>query len=159
MTLISGERTLDTEAVMGSWFDSSIHWKLCIWSLCVCLPFQLRWPWSGGLWEQVEYECSVEVFEAGGEGHHMWVKPAFWCSRPFNCALLTDRHAEMMICKHLLPPFFFLQLLLSTPVLMRQVEDLIIKAILSAECQIADACKIFVPHKTNCFGNHVFFCL
>ncbi|XP_075874335.1 tubulin polyglutamylase TTLL5 isoform X2 [Nelusetta ayraudi] len=38
-----------------------------------------------------------------------------------------------------------------TTLLMRQVEDLIIKAILSAECQIADACKTFVPHKTNCF--------
>lgn len=36
---------------------------------------------------------------------------------------------------------------------MRQVEDLIIKAVLSAELQIATACKMFVPHKTNCFGN------
>uniref|UniRef100_A0A665WES0 Tubulin--tyrosine ligase-like protein 5 n=1 Tax=Echeneis naucrates TaxID=173247 RepID=A0A665WES0_ECHNA len=38
-----------------------------------------------------------------------------------------------------------------TTLLMRQVEDLIIKAILSAELQIATACKMFVPHKTNCF--------
>ncbi|XP_073339279.1 tubulin polyglutamylase TTLL5 [Pagrus major] len=38
-----------------------------------------------------------------------------------------------------------------TTLLMRQVEDLIIKALLSAELQIANACKIFVPHKTNCF--------
>lgn len=45
------------------------------------------------------------------------------------------------------------------PVLMRQVEDLIIKAILSAELQIATACKMFVPHKANCFGNTFVFCL
>nr|XP_046268236.1 tubulin polyglutamylase TTLL5 isoform X3 [Scatophagus argus]XP_046268237.1 tubulin polyglutamylase TTLL5 isoform X3 [Scatophagus argus] len=38
-----------------------------------------------------------------------------------------------------------------TTLLMRQVEDLIIKAVLSAEQQIATACKMFVPHKTNCF--------
>lgn len=92
------------EAGLTHPFIGSCAFEVCV---CVCLPIQLRWPWSGGLWEQVEYECSVEVFEAGGEGHHMWVKPAFWCSRPFNRALLTNRHAEMMICKHLLP-FFFL---------------------------------------------------
>lgn len=45
-------------------------------------------------------------------------------------------------------------MIVSMTVLMRQVEDLIIKAILSAELQIAAACKMFVPHKTNCFGNH-----
>lgn len=44
--------------------------------------------------------------------------------------------------------------IVSVPVLMRQVEDLIIKAILGAEQQIATACKTFVPHKTNCFGNY-----
>ncbi|KAI3367215.1 hypothetical protein L3Q82_008269 [Scortum barcoo] len=38
-----------------------------------------------------------------------------------------------------------------TTLLMRQVEDLIIKAVLSAELQISTACKMFVPHKTNCF--------
>ncbi|XP_029316248.1 tubulin polyglutamylase TTLL5 isoform X2 [Cottoperca gobio] len=38
-----------------------------------------------------------------------------------------------------------------TTLLMRQVEDLIIKAILSAELQITTACKMYVPHKTNCF--------
>ncbi|XP_076604283.1 tubulin polyglutamylase TTLL5 isoform X1 [Chaetodon auriga] len=38
-----------------------------------------------------------------------------------------------------------------TTLLMRQVEDLIIKAVLSAELQIGTACKMFVPHKTNCF--------
>ncbi|CAG10623.1 unnamed protein product [Tetraodon nigroviridis] len=38
-----------------------------------------------------------------------------------------------------------------TTLLMRQVEDLIIKAIMGAEQQIATACKTFVPHKTNCF--------
>uniref|UniRef100_A0A8C6WLU0 Tubulin--tyrosine ligase-like protein 5 n=1 Tax=Neogobius melanostomus TaxID=47308 RepID=A0A8C6WLU0_9GOBI len=38
-----------------------------------------------------------------------------------------------------------------TTLLMRQVEDLIIKALLSAESHISAACKMFVPHKTNCF--------
>uniref|UniRef100_A0A1A8QEA2 Tubulin--tyrosine ligase-like protein 5 n=1 Tax=Nothobranchius rachovii TaxID=451742 RepID=A0A1A8QEA2_9TELE len=38
-----------------------------------------------------------------------------------------------------------------TTLLMKQVEDLVIKAVLSAELQIAAACKMFVPHKTNCF--------
>ncbi|XP_055012906.1 tubulin polyglutamylase TTLL5 isoform X1 [Boleophthalmus pectinirostris] len=38
-----------------------------------------------------------------------------------------------------------------TTLLMQQVEDLIIKALLSAEPQISAACKMFVPHKTNCF--------
>ncbi|KAM3594469.1 uncharacterized protein V6R79_008429 [Siganus canaliculatus] len=38
-----------------------------------------------------------------------------------------------------------------TTLLMGQVEDLIVKALLSAELQIATACKMFVPHKTNCF--------
>ncbi|XP_077395098.1 tubulin polyglutamylase TTLL5 isoform X2 [Festucalex cinctus] len=35
--------------------------------------------------------------------------------------------------------------------LMRQVEDVIIKAVLSAQMQISTACKTFVPHETNCF--------
>ncbi|XP_054651709.1 tubulin polyglutamylase TTLL5 isoform X2 [Dunckerocampus dactyliophorus] len=38
-----------------------------------------------------------------------------------------------------------------TTLLMRQVEDLIIKAVLSAEMHITSACKAFVPHLTNCF--------
>ncbi|XP_035023314.1 tubulin polyglutamylase TTLL5 isoform X1 [Hippoglossus stenolepis] len=38
-----------------------------------------------------------------------------------------------------------------TTLLMRQVEDLIIKAVVSAELHIANACKMFVPHKSNCF--------
>lgn len=59
---------------MGSLSDSSIDYNSAIWN--AFLPFQLRWPWNRGLWEQVEYECSAEVFEARGEGHHMWVKPS-----------------------------------------------------------------------------------
>ena len=43
-------------------------------------------------------------------------------------------------------------LLLHIPVLMKQVEDLIVKAVLSAELQIASACKMFCPYRTNCFG-------
>uniref|UniRef100_A0A4W5KL88 Tubulin--tyrosine ligase-like protein 5 n=1 Tax=Hucho hucho TaxID=62062 RepID=A0A4W5KL88_9TELE len=38
-----------------------------------------------------------------------------------------------------------------TTLLMSQVEDLVIKAVLSAELQIATACKMFVPHRNNCF--------
>ncbi|XP_072555361.1 tubulin polyglutamylase TTLL5 isoform X4 [Paramormyrops kingsleyae] len=38
-----------------------------------------------------------------------------------------------------------------TTSLMAHVEDLVIKAVLSAELQIATACKAFVPHRTNCF--------
>ncbi|XP_058254857.1 tubulin polyglutamylase TTLL5 [Hemibagrus wyckioides] len=38
-----------------------------------------------------------------------------------------------------------------TTLLMGQIEDLIIKAVLSAELQIATACKMFVPHRNNCF--------
>ncbi|MFT7817391.1 tubulin polyglutamylase TTLL5 [Arapaima gigas] len=38
-----------------------------------------------------------------------------------------------------------------TQLLMGQVEDLVIKAVLSAEQQITTACKMFVPHRNNCF--------
>ncbi|KAM6961234.1 tubulin polyglutamylase TTLL5 [Aplochiton taeniatus] len=38
-----------------------------------------------------------------------------------------------------------------TTLLMRQIEDLVIKAVVSAELQIATACKMFVPHRSNCF--------
>ncbi|CAJ1073707.1 tubulin polyglutamylase TTLL5 isoform X4 [Xyrichtys novacula] len=38
-----------------------------------------------------------------------------------------------------------------TTLLMRKVEDLIIKAVLSARLQIANTCKKSVPHRTNCF--------
>lgn len=37
-------------------------------------------------------------------------------------------------------------------VLMEQIEDLVIKALLSVELHIATACKMFIPHRTNCFG-------
>uniref|UniRef100_A0A8C7DFR1 Tubulin--tyrosine ligase-like protein 5 n=1 Tax=Oncorhynchus kisutch TaxID=8019 RepID=A0A8C7DFR1_ONCKI len=47
-----------------------------------------------------------------------------------------------------------------TTLLMSQVEDLVIKAVLSAELQIATACKMFVPHRNNCFGHIVlFYCM
>nr|XP_015205808.1 PREDICTED: tubulin polyglutamylase TTLL5 [Lepisosteus oculatus]XP_015205809.1 PREDICTED: tubulin polyglutamylase TTLL5 [Lepisosteus oculatus] len=38
-----------------------------------------------------------------------------------------------------------------TTSLMSQIEDLVIKALLSAEMQIATACKMFVPYRNNCF--------
>ncbi|XP_067894554.1 tubulin polyglutamylase TTLL5 isoform X2 [Heterodontus francisci] len=38
-----------------------------------------------------------------------------------------------------------------TAALMAQIEDLIIKALIAAELQIASASKMFVPHRGNCF--------
>ena len=32
-----------------------------------------------------------------------------------------------------------------------KVEDLIIKTLLSAEIPIANACRMFLPHRENCF--------
>lgn len=46
----------------------------------------------------------------------------------------------------------YLYISLCLSVLMGQIEDLIIKALLSAEIHIATACKMFVPHRCNCFG-------
>lgn len=37
-------------------------------------------------------------------------------------------------------------------VLMGQIEDLVIKALLSVELHVANACKMFIPYRTNCFG-------
>ncbi|ROL47978.1 Tubulin polyglutamylase TTLL5 [Anabarilius grahami] len=42
-----------------------------------------------------------------------------------------------------------------TTLLMGQIEDLIVKAVLSAEIHIATACKMFVPHRCNCFDDVV----
>uniref|UniRef100_H3BCN4 Tubulin--tyrosine ligase-like protein 5 n=1 Tax=Latimeria chalumnae TaxID=7897 RepID=H3BCN4_LATCH len=38
-----------------------------------------------------------------------------------------------------------------TALLMSQIEDLIIKTVISAELPISTACKMFVPHRGNCF--------
>ena len=35
--------------------------------------------------------------------------------------------------------------------MMMRVEDLIIKTLLSAEVPIANACRMFLPHRENCF--------
>lgn len=80
--------------------------------------FQLRWPWSWGLWEQVEYECSVEVFEAGGEGHHMWVDASFYSpALPFHLLLFVYTSMQRWGIDHVctlnpllvFPPFRFKQ--------------------------------------------------
>ncbi|KAA0711548.1 Tubulin polyglutamylase TTLL5 [Triplophysa tibetana] len=42
-----------------------------------------------------------------------------------------------------------------TTLLMGQIEELIIKAVLSAEIHIATACKMFIPHRWNCFGGEL----
>lgn len=36
--------------------------------------------------------------------------------------------------------------------LMMKIEDVIIKTIISVELPIATACKMFMPHRGNCFG-------
>jgi len=41
--------------------------------------------------------------------------------------------------------------LLFTAIMMR-IEDAIIKTLISVETPIATACKMFMPHKGNCFG-------
>lgn len=43
--------------------------------------------------------------------------------------------------------------------LMANVEDLIIKTIISAELAIATACKTFLPHRGSCFGKEPRGCL
>lgn len=35
---------------------------------------------------------------------------------------------------------------------MRRVEDVIIKSVMAATPAVAAACKMFVPHRNNCFG-------
>ena len=35
---------------------------------------------------------------------------------------------------------------------MMRIEDVVIKTIISAELQVATACKMFMPHRGNCFG-------
>jgi len=36
--------------------------------------------------------------------------------------------------------------------LMMSIEDIIIKTFISVQSQISNACQIFVPNKSNCFG-------
>lgn len=59
-------------------------------------------------------------------------------------------HDKNTIAVQKINTFLYISLCLS--VLMGQIEDLIIKALLSAEIHIATACKMFVPHRCNCFG-------
>ena len=35
---------------------------------------------------------------------------------------------------------------------MQRVEDVVIKAIMATTPPVAAACKMFVPHRSNCFG-------
>ena len=37
------------------------------------------------------------------------------------------------------------------PQLMQNIEDVIIKSIISVEFPVNSACKMFVPHRRNCF--------
>lgn len=39
-----------------------------------------------------------------------------------------------------------------TALLMSQIEDMVIKAVLASANSIISACKMFVPHSSNCFG-------
>lgn len=51
-------------------------------------------------------------------------------------------HMEFNICRTM---FYF-------TALMMKIEDVIIKTIISVELPIATACKMFMPHRGNCFG-------
>ena len=42
----------------------------------------------------------------------------------------------------------------NTALLMSQVEDLVIKAILASANSVISACKMFVPNPCNCFGKY-----
>lgn len=44
-----------------------------------------------------------------------------------------------------------------TALLMSQVEDVVVKAILASANSIISACKMFVPHSANCFGKYCSF--
>lgn len=46
-----------------------------------------------------------------------------------------------------------------TALLMSQVEDVVVKAILTSANSIISACKMFVPHYANCFGKFSSFLL
>lgn len=40
----------------------------------------------------------------------------------------------------------------NTALLMSQIEDLVIKAVIASANSIISACRMFVPHANNCFG-------
>lgn len=46
-----------------------------------------------------------------------------------------------------------------TALLMSQIEDLVVKAILSSANTIVSACRMFVPNCNNCFGTSLVFVL
>lgn len=43
--------------------------------------------------------------------------------------------------------------LINTETLMSEIEDIVIKTIMSATAQMLPAINCFVPHNQNCFGN------
>lgn len=46
--------------------------------------------------------------------------------------------------------------LINTETLMSEIEDIVIKTIMSATAQMLPAINCFVPHNQNCFGNFFF---
>lgn len=62
----------------------------------------------------------------------------------FSCFFLN------VVCYFTIYFFFFSPPLLAA--LMANVEDLIIKTVVSAELAIATACKTFLSHRGSCFG-------
>jgi len=46
--------------------------------------------------------------------------------------------------------------LINTETLMAEIEDIVVKTIMSATAQMLPAINCFVPHNQNCFGNY--FC-
>lgn len=43
--------------------------------------------------------------------------------------------------------------LINTEILMGEIEDIVVKTIMSATAQMLPAINCFVPHYQNCFGN------
>lgn len=45
---------------------------------------------------------------------------------------------------------------IDTKTLMAEIEDIVIKTIMSATAQMLPAINCFVPHNQNCFGNLIY---
>lgn len=42
-----------------------------------------------------------------------------------------------------------------TALLMQRIEEAVVKALMATAPSIIAACKLFVPHSSNCFGNFI----
>ena len=55
-------------------------------------------------------------------------------------------------CEYVMSSLWHWGVMRCAAALMMRIEDVIIKTMLSAELSIATACKMFMPHRGNCFG-------